>query len=76
MMGTTKMRLARKRYRFAVDQGDLFDWAARHDAGCSALPLNAPLANPLVVRAIANRFRLSTSLAAVVSAAAGYGAFE
>jgi hypothetical protein len=75
-MGTTKVRLRRKRSRFAVDQGDLFDWAARHDAACSALPLNAPLANSLAVRAIANRFRLSPSLAAEISGAAGYGAFE
>jgi hypothetical protein len=76
MMGTTKVRLRRKRSRFAVDQGDLFEWSARHNAGCSALPLNAPLANPLAVRAIANRFHLSTSLASVISGAAGFGAFE
>ncbi len=76
MMGTNKMRLWRKRSRFAFDQGDLFDWAARQDALCFAPPLNAPLANPLTVHVIANRFRLSPSLAAVISGAAGYGAFE
>ena len=76
MAGSTKMRLRRKRSRFAVGQGNLFDWAARQDAVRSAHALTAPLANTLAVRVIANRFRISTSLAAVVSSAAGLGERE
>jgi hypothetical protein len=76
MMGTTKMRLERKPSRFAVDQGDLFDWAARHNAVHSFPPLMASLANSLAVQIIANRFRLSPSFAAVVSSAAGLGGRE